>query len=322
MSTMNAAVVKGAGQTPSHGSFEKPVAADGEHLVAVGAAAISPLTRMRAAGSHYSATGGFPLVAGADGVGRLEDGRRVYFLIPRAPFGAMADVTVVSSRGFVEIPDGFDDATAAAMANPGMSSWAALTRRAKMAKGQSVLINGATGSSGQMAVQIARHFGASKIIATGRSTTGLEAVAALGVDVTISLADDDATIEQALQEQFARGVDIVLDYLWGKSAELTLASAVKALPPASPVRFVQIGAISGANITLPGALLRSSAIEIMGSGLGSVNPKELMTVCAEMFAAAPSAGFKIDSVDVPLSQVEQAWTGDYGHRRVVVIPGE
>ena len=111
--------------------------------------------RSRAAGTHYSSSGGFPFVAGIDGVGRLDDGRRVYFLMPNAPFGAMAERTVAPSTRCLMLPDELDDATAAAIANPGMSSWAAYAERAKLKQGETVLVNGATGAAGRLAVQIA-----------------------------------------------------------------------------------------------------------------------------------------------------------------------
>jgi NADPH:quinone reductase-like Zn-dependent oxidoreductase len=157
----------------------------------VSAAALSPLVRGRASGAHYSASHQFPFVAGVDGVGRLDDGRRVYFLMPRAPYGAMAEETVVPSTQFAPVPDGLDDVTAAAIANPAMSSWAALAERARLKTGETVLVNGATGAAGQLAVQIARRLGAARVIATGRNTEALRAAAALGADMTIPLVEDD-----------------------------------------------------------------------------------------------------------------------------------
>jgi NADPH:quinone reductase-like Zn-dependent oxidoreductase len=253
---MKAALVRGAGLAPVYGDFAEPVAAAGEHRITVAATAISQVARSRASGAHYSSSGAFPFVAGIDGVGRLDDGRRVYFAMPRAPHGSMAERTVVGSAQCVALPDGIDDVTAAAIANPGMSSWAAYTERAKLKTGETVLVNGATGTAGRLAVQIARHLGAKKVIATARNADALTAVAALGADVTIPLVENEATLEGHLKEQFAEGVDVVVDYLWGKSAERLLIAGAKAGPDAVPIRFVQIGSASGSDITLPSAALR------------------------------------------------------------------
>jgi NADPH:quinone reductase-like Zn-dependent oxidoreductase len=315
---MKAAVVPGAGQTPVYGDFSEPHPAANEVRIAVSAAAISPIVKGRASGRHYSSHSRFPFVVGVDGVGKLEDGSRVYFLLPQAPNGSMAQRTIVASAQCVALPDALDDVTAAAIANPGMSSWAAYTERAKLKAGETVLVNGATGAAGRLAVQIARHLGAKKVIATGRNADALASVAALGADVTIPLTADEAALETRFKEQFAQGVDVVVDYLWGRSAELLLAAGAKAGADAVPIRFVQIGSASGADITLPSAALRSSAIELMGSGIGSVSLERLVHSVAGVLQAAVPGGFKIATRAVPLAEVESAWSSDDRTRRTVL----
>lgn len=123
---MKAAIVTAAGNTPIYADFDVPAAKAGEEIISVRAAALSNLTKSRASGSHYSSAGIFPAVAGTDGVGLTQDGRRMYFAMPESPFGALAELCPISSRRCVEIPDPLDDITAAAIANPGMSAWAAL----------------------------------------------------------------------------------------------------------------------------------------------------------------------------------------------------
>jgi NADPH:quinone reductase-like Zn-dependent oxidoreductase len=314
---MKAAIVRGAGQSPVYGDFAEPLVRDGESRIAVMAAAISHVTKSRASGSHYSSSGQFPFVAGIDGVGRRDDGRRVYFVLPRAPHGSMAERTVVPSAHCLALPDELDDVTAAAIANPGLSSWAAYTERARLKAGETVLVNGAAGTSGRLAVQIARHLGAKKVIATARNVEALQAVAALGADVTIPLVADEAALENRFKEQFAEGVDVVIDYLWGRSAERLLVAGAKAGAEAVPIRFVQVGAASGSDITLPSAALRSSAIELMGSGLGSIPLDRLLACTGALLHAAGPGGFEIATTPVPLSEVEQAWTRDDSTRRTV-----
>lgn len=315
---MKAAVVTGPGQAPVYAEFADPVAAPGENRIAVAASAISNVTRSRASGSHYSASGGFPFVAGIDGVGRLDDGRRVYFVFPRAPYGGMAERTVAPVALCLPLPDALDDVTAAAIANPGMSSWAALSERARLKRGETVLVNGATGISGRLAVQIARHLGARKVIATGRNPDVLREVAALGADATVPLTGDREALEETLREQFAAGVDVVLDYLWGPSAETLLVAAAKEGAEGVPIRFVQIGAVSGPDIALPSAVLRSSAIELTGSGIGSIARERLLACIGSLFSAAAPGGFRIATAPVPLAEVETAWRGGGGRKRTVL----
>ncbi len=317
---MKAAIVKGAGQTPVYGELSDPLPSDGESHVAVSAAALSHVVKSRASGTHYSSSEQFPFGVGIDGVGRLDDGRRVYFVLPRAPYGSMAERTVVPSAQCLAIPDELDDVTAAAIANPGMSSWAAYTERAKLKGGETVLINGATGTAGRLAVQIAKYLGAKKVIATGRNTDALKSVAALGADVLIPLVTDDAALENDFKTQFAQGVDVVIDYLWGKSAERLLIAGAKAGPDARPIRFVQVGSASGADIILPSAVLRSSAIELMGSGIGSIPLDRLVKAIGDLLHATMPGGFQIATHPVPLSDVEQAWSRDDSRGRTVFTP--
>jgi NADPH:quinone reductase-like Zn-dependent oxidoreductase len=314
---MKAAIVRASGQTPVYGEFTEPAPGAGEKRIAVTAAAISQIVKGRASGRHYSSSGQFPFVVGVDGVGRLEDGSRVYFILPQAPYGSMAERAVVPASRCLPLPDGLDDVTAAAIANPGMSSWAAYIERAKLKPGETVLVNGATGTSGRLAVQIAKHLGAKQVIATGRNADALASLKALGADVTIPLAGSDSELEQKFKEQFAEGVDVVIDYLWGNSAERLLIAGAKAGAEGVPIRFVQIGSVSGTDITLPSAVLRSSAIELMGSGIGSIPLERLVKAVGGVLQAAVPGGFQIAAKPVPLSEVEQAWPKDAGTRRTV-----
>lgn len=311
---MKAAIVCGAGQAPVYGDFEEPVAAAGEHRIAVAASAVSRVVKGRAAGTHYSSSGRFPFVVGIDGTGRLDDGRRVYFVMPRAPHGSMAERTVVPARNCIVLPDTLDDVRAAALANPGMSSWVALVERARLKAGETVLVNGATGTSGRLAVRIARHLGAGRVIATGRRAEVLET---LGADATIQLTADQDALERRFRERFAEGVDVVLDYLWGDSAACLLRAGAKAGVEAVPIRFVQIGALSGTEIALPAAVLRSSAIELMGSGIGSVPFGRMVECIGELLRAAVPAGFEVEVTPTPLAEFERAWASDDSTRRTV-----
>jgi NADPH:quinone reductase-like Zn-dependent oxidoreductase len=287
------------------------------------AAALTQFTKGRASGAHYSSDRAFPAVVGADGVGRTRDGRRMYFVLPDAPFGALAEKSRVRSEHCVPIPEGVDDITAAAIANPGMSSWAALAERALLKPGETVLVNGATGIAGRLAVQIAKYMGASKVIAAARDESALQELKAIGADVVIpfkigALHPEGAVeYENALKEQFAVGVDIILDYLWGKSAETVIVAAAKAGKEAVPIRFIHVGGASGEDVQLPGAALRSSAIVLMGSGINSIPLPRLRSAVNSVFQAVIPAHLRINTKTVTLSEVEKTWNSESGGSRIV-----
>jgi NADPH:quinone reductase-like Zn-dependent oxidoreductase len=325
---MKAAVITAAGKAPVYGDFDTPIAKAGEELISVRASALSQFARSRASGSHYSSDGDFPAVVGSDGIGVTQDGRRVYFVLPEAPFGALAEICPVCSDQCVELPDSLDEITAAAIANPGMSAWAALVERAHLVAGETVLVNGATGTAGRLAVQLAKYLGAGKVIATGRNEKELEEVKRLGADIVIpfrlgALDPSGAKdYENALKQVFASGINVVVDYLWGESAKTVIVAIAKAVDDGTPVRFIHVGGASREeNIELPGAALRSSAIMLMGCGVKSVRMFVLLQAIRSVFEAVQPAGLKIATTVVPLSAVEGVWDKAPGKPRVVFSVG-
>ena len=323
---MKAAIVTAAGRSPIFGEFDEPTPTQETELITVSASALSQFSKSRSSGTHYSSEAAFPAVAGVDGVGRTEDGRRVYFVLPEAPYGALAEKCLVRSRQCIELPASLDDVTAAAIANPGMSAWAALVERARLQSGETVLVNGATGSAGRLAVQLAKYLGAGKVIATGRNESELQELMSLGADEIIpftlgALHPLGAKhYEQTLKEVLAGGINVVLDYLWGESAKTVIVAIAKTVEDATPVRFVHVGGSSGEEeIALPGAALRSSAIQLMGSGLKSVPFPKLLGAIKSVFEAATPAKLQIATRTMPLSEIEEAWKAPNKPRIVVTI---
>ncbi len=311
---MKAAVVFDLNEGPIWADFSEPQPAAGYTLIDVRAAAISHVVKGRASGRHYSFDGTLPFVVGIDGVGMTSDGQRVYFAFPSAPFGSMAQRAPVALQNCLPLPDALDDISAAAMANPGMSAWAALVKRAQFQAGETVLINGATGSAGQLAVQIARYLGAKKIIATGRNT---QALAALAADECIDLTADEQTLNAQFAAASAGQIDVVVDYLWGRSAELLLPMLAKYTPGDKPVRYVQVGSLAGADIALNGAVLRAAPLQLMGSGIGSLSMPQLLAATGEMLQAAVPGHFTIATTPLPLRDVAAAWPRDNSQKRTV-----
>jgi len=323
---MKAALLHVLGSAPAYDTCPDPVPQNEDQiLINVKAASIKNLDKMRASGKHYASYTELPAVVGIDGVGVLQDGTRVY---AQGITGMIAEKALIAKGRYVVLPEKIDDATAAALPNAVIGAAMALRYRAGMKKGDVVLINGATGVTGQIAVQIARHYGASKIIVTGRNQESLQKLKKLGADVVISLHEGDETIIHKIKEEHkTTPINIVIDYLWGHPVELII-TALKGGGLhgfTSIVKIVTVGSMAGENIQLTSSILRSSAIEILGSGIGSIS-KEAMDkfsseVLPEMFQLAADGLLHIETETVALKNIETAWHKDTapGKRLVVVI---
>ena len=289
----------------------------------VTAAGLHPIVKALANGTHYGSTGELPFVPGLDGVGRLSDGSRVYFGIARSPFGSFSQRTLAANWMCIPLPEGLEDATAAGIANPAMSSWVALTARAKLAAGESVLVLGATGVAGQLAVQIAKRLGARRVVAAGRNPKVLETLKDLGADAVLSLDQERGLLVDAIRRQYTEeGVDVVLDYVWGLPAECALeAISQKGLrKAASRVRFVQIGESAGHTINLAAATLRSSGLELIGSGFGSASLDQIRVAVEKLFQVAATDPFRFSLRMARLSDIEALWNSPEQGSRIVFQP--
>jgi len=257
-------------------------------------------------------------VPGIDGVGRTESGRRVGFLLPESPFGGMAEKTLVRDALCVPVPDNVSDVLAAAIINPGQSPIGALSARATLEPGEGVLINGATGTTGQIAVQIAKNLGAGRVIATGRNSDALARLSELGADDTIDLTADADAVRDALAVHFRDGgIDIVLDYLSGSPTEIVLAAIARDHKAAKTIRYVIAGGAAGSSTSVPTSVLGSTSLVLMGSGIGAVRVPDIVRSATEALQIAGSANLRIDLTELPLAQVEEAWVTDYDRSRVV-----
>ncbi len=323
---MKAAVVYKKGELPKYAEFQEPIAAnENEVLISVKAVAITNLDKGIASGEHYSSENenqnGF--VIGSDAIGLLKNGTRVY---ARGISGTIAEKALVEKNRMVALPDGIEDATAAAMPNAVAGSAMALRFRAGIKPGETVLINGATGFTGQMAIQIAKHYGAKKIIVTGRNEKTLQSLLELGADEVVSLKQDDESFVSKLKEIHQNTpIDIVLDYLWGHSAELIL-SVLKGNGNFTPkTRYVSVGSMSGDTIQLSAQILRSVDLQLSGSGLGSWTKDEVkllfLEILPEMFLLASQNKLKVNIEKVNLVDIEKMWNTDVsdGKRLVVLI---
>ncbi|MFJ4621038.1 zinc-binding alcohol dehydrogenase family protein [Streptomyces sp. NPDC088812] len=319
---MRAAVLRALGEAPRCEEVPLPRAAEDEEVVRVTACPLTNLDRARAAGTHFSAPTRLPAVCGASlAAGTLPDGSRVLF---RAPGGAMAEWAVTRRAWCSPIPDSVDDAVAAAVQNPGVSAWNALEWRAGLRPGESVLVLGATGVAGQLAVQIAKHLGAGRVVAAGRNPRVLAELPALGADAVVRLDRPDDAVRHALRAAAGdQDFDVVLDYLWGRPAEVfvsTLGSADMELR-FSRTRLVQIGVMAGPTLNLSAEVLRSSGLEIVGSGTGNAPPAEVLAGALDQVLGLLADGvLRMEVSRVPLTRVRDVWDLDQRGRRTVLMP--
>jgi NADPH:quinone reductase-like Zn-dependent oxidoreductase len=319
---MNAAVLHGFDQSPHFEQFPEPTAEENEVIVHVHAAALKPVDRQIAWGSHYASPKKLPVVCGVDGVGCLEDGTRIYFGGSRPPHGAMAQRTVVSRQRCFPLPQEIDDATAAAIVNPGVSAWLALTQRAKLVQGENVLILGATGITGKLAVQIAKLLGAGRVVAAGRNERVLSRLHEFGADATICIAKPGQDLTDSFAHEIGEsGFSVIIDYLWGEPTEALLAALTRNdfAAVTSETRLVQVGESAGPTISLPAAVLRSTPLTILGTA--GIPPREILTDAFQQVITRAARGeLRIDVEKISLDEVESAWQQDAHGRRIVFIP--
>jgi len=203
----------------------------------------------------------------------------------------------------------------AAAMNPAMSSWVALRRRIDFQAGQTVLVLGATGSSGQMAVQAAKRLGAGRIIAAGRNPELLAALPELGADTIVRLGETPGLGEVAAD------VDVVIDYLWGQvTVDAMTAIATSRSDNSRPLTWIEIGSVAGLTAAIPSAALRALPLQIVGSGQGSVSTAGILAELPDLVDEIGSGALRIDARAVPLADVTRAWQAIGFDARVVLTP--
>ncbi|MFJ8751932.1 zinc-binding dehydrogenase [Streptomyces sp. NPDC102441] len=246
---------------------------------------------------------------GVDGVVRDASGRLRYAVLDDTNLGTFAERTVIDTRRSVVLPDDVDPGRIAAAMNPGMSSWVALRRRITFREGQRVLILGATGSAGRMAVQIAKRFGASQVFAAGRDTTRLKTLPGLGADQALTFDEIAA----------AADVDVVLDFVWGApAADAMLPMLTARADRSAPLTWVQIGSMAGASAPIPSAALRAARLKIVGSGIGSVAPSDFIAELPGLAKTVTEGALYVQARAVPLARIAQAWSEKTSERLVFV----
>lgn len=321
---MKAAVLHQLGETPRYEDFPDPTPGEGQILVHVKAVALENVDKMMAEGSHFASQqflSRLPAIVGFDGIGMLEDGRLVGFGGVKAPYGAMAEKTIIPEGYHVPVPEGVDAVIAAALPASALTSLFPLKWGAKLQPGETVLINGATGVSGKLAIQIAKLLGAGRIIGTGRNAESMKQIQEFGADAVIDLKQPDEELRENFKTEAGEGYDVMLDYLWGHPTEVLIQTLVPSeLRIAKPVRLIQIGEKAGATISLSADSLRTSGLEIRGGAAG-ITPEAMGEATNQVWGWLKENKLHMDIEQVPLKDIEIVWKRtDFQGKRIVILP--
>jgi NADPH2:quinone reductase len=318
---VKAAVVDVAGGTPHYRDFPDPEVREGQVLLTVEAVPVENVDRAIVAGTHYTAAAfqdALPAIPCFDGIGRLPDGTLVGFGGVEPPYGALAEFVVVPATHTAPIPDGIEPPIAASLATA--ISAMCLRTAAGLEPGETVLVQGATGVAGRLAVRIARLLGAGRIVVTGRDDAALRDLVELGADAAITTTVDDDELVRAYRENAGDGYDVVIDYLWGRPTELlarALTPETFAMP--KPTRLVQIGESAGSTITLAADALRTSGVEIYGAARNLATG--MAAVYQQVVDWVRDGDLVLDVATMPLSRIEEAWAHtDLRGTRLVIVP--
>ena len=315
---MRAAVVTELGQPPSSGELPEPSPGEGEVVLEVLAAPLNPLDVAVSTGAFYGGHPELPFVPGAEGVGRVRDSGDVVWAfgggLGMSRNGSMAELAVVPEQRLVPVPAGADPVVAAALGIAGVAGWLPLAWRVPVRKGETVLVLGATGTVGLVAVQAARLLGAGRIVAAGRSEEGLARAQEVGADAVVRLGDrfrDD--LREAVGDD---GLTLIFDPLWGEPL-------VGALDVAAPgARIVHLGQSAGPTASLESGTVRGKQLELFGYSNFAVPMDVLRREYDRLVRHAEAGEIRIDVEQIPLEDVATAWERQQQgeHTKLVLVP--
>jgi NADPH:quinone reductase-like Zn-dependent oxidoreductase len=321
---MKAAILHSADSVPDYGDFDEPVADEGTEIVELVAAGIHQVTRSVATGRHYGRGEIFPVIPGLNAVASRPGGELVFTSSAGSPpYGTFAERIASPDAMRFPLPGGAQPEAVAAGVNPGMASWLPLkAREAEAGRLGTVLVLGVTGISGFLAVQNARLLSATRVVGSGRSQPGLDRAAGAGAQTVTITCDRDTDADALARVLDGDTPGLVLDFLWGTAAE----TAFKALArlglseDSADIKYVQIGALAGAEAAVPSSLLRSRKLTISGSGAGSVPAATIKAQIPAYIKLIADGAIHVPFRTFPLSDVGAAWTAsaESGPRVVLV----
>jgi NADPH:quinone reductase and related Zn-dependent oxidoreductases len=297
---MKAAVISELGRPPQLGDRPEPA---GEAIYEISAVSLNPIDINVGAGRFFGGHPELPYVPGCEGVGRAADGTRVYLFsdgLGLSRDGLLAERSAAPAGLGIPLPDAVSDEVAVACGIAGMAGWMPVAWRAPVRKDDRVLVLGATGTVGLVAVQAAKLLGAKHIIAAGRNAERLERATELGADATVNLEEDD--LVTAFKEAAGGdGPTYIVDMLWGQPA----AAAIQAAAPGW--RLVQIGQSAGAEVPLSSAAIRGKMGELYGYTDFAVPSNEFREHYLRLAGHAAAGEIIFDGETYPLERVTEAW---------------
>jgi NADPH:quinone reductase-like Zn-dependent oxidoreductase len=311
---VRAAVLHEHGAAPRCGDFADPEPEPGQVVVDVLAAALHHLDLHKASGTFYMGPPPLPSVVGTDGVGRLEDGRHVFFDVTVAPYGSMAERCLVPEDALIDVPEGIDPAVAAALGNTGLGGWMAVSWRSGLEPGETVLVLGATGAVGAVAVQAAKLHGAGRVIAAALADERLPSLR--GADATIAIDEVD-DLSEAIREAAGGGVDVTIDTLWGEPALAAMRAANRF------ARHVEVGQLAATELELPAPLIRSISLDVRGFSIAHPPLELRREAFARLCGHVADGTIGVDVERVPLADVHTAWERQRraaGGPKLVLLP--
>lgn len=319
-----AGIVDAPGETPHIGSVTLPRRAPGFTLLEVIAAPVNPLDLLIASGNFHSARHEEPYVPGSECVGTVLEsdtfaaGIRVYAECHASPSmpGALATYVIVPDGDVIALPEDVDAVSAAAIGNSGVAAYLPLIERAALTAGEVVLVLGATGAVGKLAIQIAKQHGASRVIGVARDRAALDRTVA---DAVVDLRPDESAAELAQRIAAVSGtVDVVLDGLYGLPLEAALQVC------GMYARVVNIGNLAGSTARVPAGLLRGKQISLSGFAGLHTPLSEKAAALSWLWSASARGNISVDVNTYPLRGLPAAWNDQASspHAKCVILPGD
>ncbi len=297
---MRAAVISQLGAPPESRDRPEP---SSEMVYDISAVSLNPIDVNIGAGRYFAGHPPLPYIAGCEGVARRPDGTRVYLFgdgLGVSRDGLLAERAAAPPDLGIPLPEAVSDAVAASCGIAGMAGWMPVAWRAPLLRDDRVLVLGATGTVGLVAVQAAKLLGAARVVAAGRNPVRLERAAALGADATVNL--DEPDLVAAFKEAAGgTGPSYVIDTLWG-------APAIAAIQAAAPgYRLVQVGQSAGAEASLPSAALRGKMGELYGYTDFAVPREDFRREYLRLAGHAAAEEIVFDIQTYPFERVAEAW---------------
>ena len=317
---MRAAVVRELGAPPEVAELPGPEPGDGEVVLEVVAAALNPLDVAVAAGRFYGGHPPLPYVPGAEAVGRVDESAGLVWTsgggLGVAKNGTLAERVAVARGRLVPVPDGVDPALAVALGIAGIAGWLPVAWRTPVREGETVLVLGATGAVGLVALQAAKLLGAGRVVAAGRNPDGLARALDLGADDSVQLGDGPNLVEALREACGEGGPTLIVDPLWGD----VVVTALEVAPPRA--RVVHIGQSAGAEAPLPSRLVRGKELEIYGYSNFTVPHDVLEHEYARLVRHAASGEIRVDFDELGLDEIASAWQRQASSpgRKLVIAP--